>query len=876
MIGETYNYLFVSDLHIASGFDPDKKAFHPREDFFYDHEFFRFLIWADKQGGKKKWELVFNGDCFDFLPIETTLHDYHQFMEYFKPGKKIKEENDWRYPIFKEQMEGVSTGGGGEFIQHDDPIDTWQKRHGFLPTEGVSLSRFRLILRGHPVFFDALAWWVGRGHRLVMIPGNHDQELAWDQVQEEFCSALYYSYQFPGEKDPFRELLHAFQEKLPPVRRMTEAAFRRNIDFSHKWFYYKPGLFYAEHGHQYEFGNSINNLLTPWVKTKYEKGGKGPRIKVLNYPIGSLIVEALVGPLEDAYPEWENASSLGSYVGNLFVKKPLFMLRFLWRQGGEFWRMLKGIEAMRDENEQKGPFPPDVDVESEAGREGLPKSLGPRLYDNWARPLLSYPKFSAAVLGPWRYFWIPAIVLASIILVILGVGGVVLLSSWVNEHITLKIANFIFPKTLELSQDPENWSLPDQARWWGANALTYTVGFLGVYYTVKTVLSFVTKPLASLIMDLFSDQTKKLVERYIMPTEYIKNACQRAHALLRSTLTPRDTPYYYIMGHDHLPNFHMIEGQSPDRERQTFYVNTGSWLPAFNKENVRRMRTGGSDSEFTFFMVSEKTNWEGEAVYFGELMRWNDNARCAQPQITPPFEIDYREKREIDKKIRKRAAYPQKLNVDEILALHKMGNVAKRQFQLLEEKIKKNWGLSKKDNESLDVAIEGGIESAFAGKLKQDTHFVPGINQWVIAYWTIGTFRKFCEIQVKPAGKTADNTARFPEKQPRQNPNAFFVIVPISDGIGEAICKQDGVLDAMKDIVRLAMKESERRGFVTLAVENSQDCDSVFEALRAVKRWDEGTFEKAIKRGMQESEQFGRVIKHKRVKPGGRKTQNRK
>ena len=70
-----FNYIFVSDFHVAAGIDPKINVYHPREDFYFDEEFLRFLVYMDqhREDNDKNWELIFNGDCFDFLPVETDL-----------------------------------------------------------------------------------------------------------------------------------------------------------------------------------------------------------------------------------------------------------------------------------------------------------------------------------------------------------------------------------------------------------------------------------------------------------------------------------------------------------------------------------------------------------------------------------------------------------------------------------------------------------------------------------------------------------------------------------------------------------------------------------------------------------------------------------
>jgi len=69
-----WDYLFVSDLHLSLGYNPERRAYHPREDFFFDETFFRWLRWADETCAPgRRWELVLIGDVFDFLPVDETV-----------------------------------------------------------------------------------------------------------------------------------------------------------------------------------------------------------------------------------------------------------------------------------------------------------------------------------------------------------------------------------------------------------------------------------------------------------------------------------------------------------------------------------------------------------------------------------------------------------------------------------------------------------------------------------------------------------------------------------------------------------------------------------------------------------------------------------
>jgi hypothetical protein len=42
-------YLILSDLHLSSGFDPNKGSYSPLENFFYDEQLARLLSYHQRQ-----------------------------------------------------------------------------------------------------------------------------------------------------------------------------------------------------------------------------------------------------------------------------------------------------------------------------------------------------------------------------------------------------------------------------------------------------------------------------------------------------------------------------------------------------------------------------------------------------------------------------------------------------------------------------------------------------------------------------------------------------------------------------------------------------------------------------------------------------------
>lgn len=67
-------------------------------------------------------------------------------------------------------------------------------------TEPVALERTQAILKGHPIFFDALAEFAKQPHRsVVYLMGNHDLGVAWPKVQQLLKERIHSELKFELE-----------------------------------------------------------------------------------------------------------------------------------------------------------------------------------------------------------------------------------------------------------------------------------------------------------------------------------------------------------------------------------------------------------------------------------------------------------------------------------------------------------------------------------------------------------------------------------------------------------------------------------------------------------------------------------------------------
>jgi UDP-2,3-diacylglucosamine pyrophosphatase LpxH len=142
------------------------------------------------------------------------------------------------------------------------PVSRSERKRGLEATAAKSVWKLQRVLADHPGFLDTLARFVGQGHRVVYILGNHDRELHFPEVQETLCDALARAAAAQG------------------------TVFSRERLRFEPWFYYVPAEIYAEHGHQYDYYTSFRYPLWPVVKSRGQT--------VLALPMGNLSNRYLV------------------------------------------------------------------------------------------------------------------------------------------------------------------------------------------------------------------------------------------------------------------------------------------------------------------------------------------------------------------------------------------------------------------------------------------------------------------------------------------------------------------------------------------------------------------------------------------------------
>jgi len=258
----------VSDLHLGEGRPPDSQRYSPTEDFFHDEAFARFLVHLQSRyaDDPSRLVLVLGGDTLDFLTVT-------------------------RVPSIAEAR------------RRGFEVSPAEEKFGLDPTEAKSLYKLDVIFTGHERFFHALARFVGAGHRVEILRGNHDLELFFDAVRERLL-----------------ELLASFDDG-PDLATLCE-----RVSF-HQWFYHEPGRVFVEHGNQYDATNSIRYPLRPLLSPRRWFRRDEPGEPVLDYPLGSIFVRYFYNRVRRLDPHAPRLLSFEQYMD--FVRR--YNLFDVWR-----------------------------------------------------------------------------------------------------------------------------------------------------------------------------------------------------------------------------------------------------------------------------------------------------------------------------------------------------------------------------------------------------------------------------------------------------------------------------------------------------------------------------------------------------------------
>lgn len=134
-----------------------------------------------------------------------------------------------------------------------------ERLHGLGNARDHTLAKMRAVAERHREVFDAFGRFIADGNAITIIHGNHDLELYWEDVRAELTRTLLGG----GEK-------HAATRG----HRLDRAGFLSRLEYT-PWFFYRDGVAYIEHGHQYDEYCATEHLLTPLSPTDPRRVARG-------------------------------------------------------------------------------------------------------------------------------------------------------------------------------------------------------------------------------------------------------------------------------------------------------------------------------------------------------------------------------------------------------------------------------------------------------------------------------------------------------------------------------------------------------------------------------------------------------------------------
>ncbi len=181
--------LILSDLHLSTGQLPETLLWDRLENFTADADFDTLL--TEKRTAAQiqtsKALLVINGDFIDFLritriPGEDDLRRWRDELELVasEPNSAVRDgvledfdtfARQWRKYVLQENSSRLR-----QWLTTEGKAFRSEQRFGLKTQDYKSVFRLLLTIEGHPRLFRSLAAWLGAGHPLLILTGNHDSD----------------------------------------------------------------------------------------------------------------------------------------------------------------------------------------------------------------------------------------------------------------------------------------------------------------------------------------------------------------------------------------------------------------------------------------------------------------------------------------------------------------------------------------------------------------------------------------------------------------------------------------------------------------------------------------------------------------------------
>ena len=499
-----------------------------------------------------------------------------------RPGPGRRREEEEREERLEERWEDRADREWADQAERERTTRVMVQQRVRRMSRKEALGQLADIYFGHRHFFQALAWFLAQGNRLVVIRGNHDPHWYWPEVQLAFVGWLKTAYD-----ELRRNSINPGGHELPVqpadlqdhFHEMSLADFEERVDCDHGWYYHREGLAYLEHGGQYDAVNTYRYFLAPVQSTNPEReatepAGDGQRsspprvtewLPALAVGIEEEAFQAawgnvgmpLVNLLEIELPNFDRPGYKKVYLDWLLYRKPLYLFQKLGQAllatGKALWEWMTSNpgQAVREHHEaRRKAYARLTGLQPECATE-LDET---RWVENWRKP--------GYILSVGRRV-IPFVAAAVVALMVL-----IVLTARADEMSKLSLI----------------WSLISApVTYWAA---TLVMGWLNLGE------DYLLEP---------AKRVEEILDRHKRGVKYI------------------------LFGHDHAHNAQQLPGGD-------WYLNTGTWMHMYETQRKRLLR---EQHEYPFVrmidthhVLASGTRGVRPRV---ELLRWNDEGRRVEP-----------------------------------------------------------------------------------------------------------------------------------------------------------------------------------------------------------------------------------------------------
>lgn len=398
----------ISDLHLTDS-EPSRPRKKPRSRlwkkfktrrFFIDSLLIDFLQEIQTKAKGHQVELVLNGDIFDFDSVMAYPED----------------------EIFS--------------------VNWIETRRGLFPHEQKSVYKLKVILEEHQTFIAALSDFIKKGNSLVIIPGNHDVEIAFPSVQKTFIDAL--------ELNPM------------DIKRVKFV----------KWFYISHQDTLIEHGHQQDPYCICENPLNPFL-VEYN-------LVSVRLPFGNVACRYIMNGMGLFNPHVEKnyIMSLSEYLifffKYLLTTQPLIMWTWFWGSVATLTHVIKDRFAE--------VYKPDDDMETIVNQSAVESQTTPyvvrRLQELFATPANQSPILIAKELWLDRAFLLLSIIIIVFVITFQMKKFFGISFYWVFLPLLLCAPFFLFyarsiTSLVSVYKEPDEYLLSQQAEIAGVQRIIY-------------------------------------------------------------------------------------------------------------------------------------------------------------------------------------------------------------------------------------------------------------------------------------------------------------------------------------------------------------------------------------------------------------------